>query len=271
MQRLLTAAVGVPLFLVAVFLLPPWAFFLLLAVIWEWTAVELVRVLRPCAPNAPLWLLPVLVPLTAVALELLPAVPRGDEPFLLAAFAGSVGLGTLVLAVRTPVDQALATLGALGFGSVYLALPLVAGYRIQALDPWLVLLLVAIVWLGDTAAYYVGRRFGRHKLAPVISPQKSWEGAAASFAAALAAAAAWGLVRLGTVPVELLALAAATAVAAQVGDLVESMLKRGSGVKDSGTVLPGHGGMLDRLDAILFAAPVMLGGLLWLGPETLIP
>jgi phosphatidate cytidylyltransferase len=177
----------------------------------------------------------------------------------------------LVLLARTPPGEALPALGALGFGTVYFALPAVACARLQRLDPWLVLLLLAVVWLGDTAAYYAGRRFGRHRLAPRVSPKKSWEGVAASLATALAAAAAWGALRLGEATPALLALGAAANVAGQVGDLVESMLKRGAGVKDSGTVLPGHGGVLDRVDALLFAAPVLLAGVLWLGPERLVP
>ncbi|HEY4592464.1 MAG TPA: phosphatidate cytidylyltransferase, partial [Thermoanaerobaculia bacterium] len=111
--------------------------------------------------------------------------------------------------------------------------------------------------------YYVGSRVGRHKMAPDISPKKSWEGAVASFVVAVAAAAVWDVCRRGSVEPGVMAAAAGTAVAAQIGDLVESMIKRGSGVKDSGSILPGHGGVLDRMDAMLFAAPVLLLGL-WL-------
>ena len=114
----------------------------------------------------------------------------------------------------------------------------------------------------------MGSRFGRHKMAPVISPKKSWEGAAAGFAIALIAAAVWSVARHGALRPGILALAALTAVAAQIGDLVESMIKRGAGVKDSGRVLPGHGGVLDRMDALLFAAPVLLLGVWLLGTGT---
>jgi phosphatidate cytidylyltransferase len=95
-------------------------------------------------------------------------------------------------------------------------------------------------------------------MAPVVSPKKSWEGAAAGLAVSLLATVAWGCWRLGGVDFELLAIGVLTAVASQLGDLVESLLKRGAGVKDSGGLLPGHGGLYDRLDAMLFAAPVML-------------
>ncbi|MFP5288155.1 MAG: phosphatidate cytidylyltransferase, partial [Thermoanaerobaculia bacterium] len=133
-----------------------------------------------------------------------------------------------------------------------------------------VFLLMAIVWLGDTAAYYVGSRIGRHKMAPTISPKKSWEGAAAGFFTGVAAAAVWSALRMDRIDLRILAVASLTAAAAQIGDLVESMIKRGAGVKDSGTVLPGHGGVLDRLDAMLFAAPVLLFSL-WLFQVEVVP
>jgi hypothetical protein len=97
-----------------------------------------------------------------------------------------------------------------------------------------------------------------HKLAPAVSPNKSWEGAIAGLATSLAATAIWSQLRLGHVDAVLLAIGGATAVASQLGDLVESLLKRGFGVKDSGALLPGHGGFWDRMDAMLFAAPTLL-------------
>jgi phosphatidate cytidylyltransferase len=96
-----------------------------------------------------------------------------------------------------------------------------------------------------------------------VSPKKTWEGALASTAASLLAAAAWSLIRLDEIRPEVLVLAIAVSTMAQLGDLVESMIKRGARVKDSGALLPGHGGVLDRMDAMLFAAPVMLLGV-WL-------
>src|SRR5262249_37315862 len=136
-----------------------------------------------------------------------------------------------------------------------------------------------VVWAGDIFAYFVGRSLGRHLMAPRISPKKTWEGAAASLAASLmigvlvfdhaeqisSALLHVGLIarRDGMVGLEkpamlpILVLTAVINIAAQLGDLVESLIKRGAGVKDSGTLLPGHGGMLDRIDALLFAAPVL--------------
>jgi phosphatidate cytidylyltransferase len=142
-----------------------------------------------------------------------------------------------------------------------------------------ILYLLLVVWAGDIFAYFVGRSLGRHLMAPRISPKKTWEGAAASLAASLlvgnllfnhALQISSFFLRLGLIqrrdglfglekpeawPVILLTIA--LNIAAQLGDLVESLIKRGAGVKDSGTILPGHGGMLDRIDALLFAAPVL--------------
>jgi phosphatidate cytidylyltransferase len=262
MQRLLTAAIGVPLMLAALFYLPgPW-FFVFLAVLVDVAVFEYVKIVQPRAPHAPLLVLLGLVPLAAAGLAwaLTPGHAVTPLGLLLAVLLPSVGLGSLVLLARVPLEETLQSLGILGFGTAWLALPLASVSLLQQADPWLVFLLMAIVWLGDTAAYYAGSRLGKHRMAPTISPKKSWEGAAAGFLTSVLAAAVWSYCRLGRVHPGVLALAAATAVASQVGDLVESMIKRGSGVKDSGSILPGHGGILDRIDAMLFGAPVMLAG-----------
>jgi len=128
---------------------------------------------------------------------------------------------------------------------------------------WLFYALV-LNWIGDMGAYYVGRAFGRHKLAPVVSPGKSWEGSAASLAASLIFGfffLRWAIPAVS--PADALALTAAANVAGQFGDLCESALKRGAGVKDSGSLLPGHGGMLDRVDSTLFTLPVVYLYVAW--------
>jgi phosphatidate cytidylyltransferase len=127
-------------------------------------------------------------------------------------------------------------------------------------QPWLLLSLLAIVWIADTGAFFVGRRFGRHKLAPTVSPGKSWEGVAGGLACVLLyVAVLQGTGAAAGGPLDgaagwLLALTL-TALSVQ-GDLFESMLKRQAGAKDSGTLLPGHGGVLDRIDALTSTLPV---------------
>jgi phosphatidate cytidylyltransferase len=167
------------------------------------------------------------------------------------------------------------------FGFAYIALPLamLVQLRQQWAGAFLILYLLLVVWSGDIFAYFVGKAIGRHLMAPRISPKKTWEGAIASLIASMAIGGSlfhyssqvsttflqWGLIqrRDGMFGLEkpalvpILVLTAILNIAAQLGDLVESLIKRGAGVKDSGAILPGHGGMLDRIDALLFAAPVL--------------
>jgi phosphatidate cytidylyltransferase len=167
------------------------------------------------------------------------------------------------------------------FAFTYIALPM--GMLVQLRQQWAgafyLLYLLLVVWAGDIFAYFVGKSMGRHLMAPRISPKKTWEGAAASLVASVGVGwllfhyalplSSWllraGLIerRDGIFGLEqpsmgpIIVLTIVLNIAAQLGDLVESLIKRGAGVKDSGAILPGHGGMLDRIDALLFAAPVL--------------
>lgn len=149
--------------------------------------------------------------------------------------------------------------GATLLGIVYAAVPFRLAGDLHAASPHWLFYVLLINWIGDTAAYYAGRAFGRHKLAPRISPAKTWEGAAASLLVSVPLATIYLTHHMPHSPpgTFVLALSAAANVAAQAGDLAESALKRGAGVKDSGGLLPGHGGVLDRLDGLLFSVPVV--------------
>ncbi|HUI56205.1 MAG TPA: phosphatidate cytidylyltransferase [Bryobacteraceae bacterium] len=138
------------------------------------------------------------------------------------------------------------------FGCWKLAMPL------REENPhWLMYALV-LNWVGDTGAYYVGRVFGRHKMAERISPKKSWEGAVASLVTSVALGGAYMWRFLPSVPLPAaLGLSAVANIAGQLGDLAESAMKRGASVKDSSDILPGHGGFLDRVDSTLFSLPVI--------------
>ena len=188
------------------------------------------------------------------------------------AIFGVLSLGLLVYCTfLSPIEQVMADASASIFCLVYIGFTMMAlpALREETNGPSLVAFLLCVVWGGDTAALYIGRALGRHKLAPTISPNKSWEGAFGSVAGSLAAvgillglaslAERWDSAKL-SFPDEWwywLLLAVVVNIAAQVGDLTESALKRSAGVKDSGTLLPGHGGVLDRVDALLLAAPVL--------------
>lgn len=160
---------------------------------------------------------------------------------------------------RRPVAETLGAIGLSAAGLLLISLPLSYMIRLQAVDDqgriWTMFLLW-LVWAGDSVAYFVGRAFGRFKMAPEISPKKTWEGAVGNLAGSLLVAAVftrW----LEVAGWHLFALAVLANFAGQAGDLVESAYKRSAGVKDSGTILPGHGGVLDRIDALIFAAPVV--------------
>jgi phosphatidate cytidylyltransferase len=173
------------------------------------------------------------------------------------------------------------------FAFAYIAIPMALLIEIRRQPAgaiWVIYTLV-VVWAGDIFAYFVGKSLGRHRMSPRISPKKTWEGAIASIAASVIVGTLWfrhapqissallsaGLIdrRSGMFGLEqphlwpIILLSAVVNIAAQLGDLVESLIKRGAGVKDSGSILPGHGGMLDRIDAMLFAIPVVWAFRAW--------
>jgi len=163
----------------------------------------------------------------------------------------------LALRSRNLVD-ALPAAAAMLLGVIYVFGSLRCGIDLRAISQYWLFFALSLNWAGDIAALYVGRLIGRHKLAPRVSPGKSWEGAFASVTASVIYGALYFPRLLPSVPLfEGLALAALANIAGQFGDLCESGLKRGAGVKDSGTLLPGHGGWLDRVDSSLFALPVI--------------
>jgi phosphatidate cytidylyltransferase len=173
------------------------------------------------------------------------------------------------------------------FAFVYVAIPMTLLVEIRQFAAgaiWVIYTLL-VVWAGDIFAYFVGKAVGRHRMSPVVSPKKTWEGAAASVAASVIVGTVWfqhapaisaALLRMGMIDrrdgifgleqpqlLPIIVLSVIVNVAAQLGDLVESLIKRGAGVKDSGAILPGHGGMLDRIDAMLFAVPVVWAFRAW--------
>ena len=170
-----------------------------------------------------------------------------------------LGVAVLTLWTKRPLVEALPAAGISASGLILIAFPLSYALRLHGLRVQgrpLLLFALVITWVGDSAAYFVGRSIGKHALAPRLSPKKTWEGTVASFLGSLIVALIF--VRFMTVPlVHLLGMAAVGNVAGQVGDLLESAYKRSSGIKDSGSLLPGHGGVLDRIDALILAIPVV--------------
>jgi phosphatidate cytidylyltransferase len=176
-----------------------------------------------------------------------------------------LGVTVLTLWTKRPMVEALPAAGISSSGLILVALPLTYAIRLHGIStdgPKLLMFVLVITWVGDTAAYFVGRAIGKHPLAPVLSPKKSWEGTMASIAGALLVAIVFA--RWLTVPLpHLLGMAVVGNVAGQAGDLLESAYKRSAGVKDSGSLLPGHGGVLDRIDALILAIPVVWYYWIW--------
>ena len=265
MKRILTAILLIAAVFALIFLGQPWMLTLAAALFAELAAYEYLRLANTGGARIPVWWM-----LFGTALVFLFTLPNFHNDAELPALS-ALALALLAwTGFRGALDRVLPD-AALGlFGLVYVAYPLTLLPMIWTRDdgkPLLVFLMVC-VWAGDTAAYYVGRHFGRHKLSR-LSPNKTWEGSVASVAGSVLAGLAVvfagdALSARGNTVLHILqplwqsiALAVIINLAAQLGDLLESAIKRGAGVKDSGTMLPGHGGILDRIDSLLACAPVV--------------
>lgn len=177
-----------------------------------------------------------------------------------------LGAALIGVASKMAIADVLSAVAASSAALIFVALPFSFLARMDGrlpAGPVLVLFALAIVWAGDTVAYFVGESIGRIKMAPALSPRKTWEGAAGNVIGSLIAGYCFARWQNGNITAWLITAALAN-VAGQLGDLVESAYKRGAGVKDSGAMLPGHGGMLDRIDSLIFAAPVVWLAASWL-------
>ena len=268
MKRILTAAILIPIVLLLDFL-PAWGQWIftlgtaLVACLAAWEYLTMARHADVKPPR--------IVVLVAIALLYASYFEWKDHLDIIGVVlcAGLLLWCTFTSPIaRALPDAACAVFGFFYAGATLMALPFL---HEQSNGPSLIVFLFCAVWAGDIAALYAGRLLGRHKLAPTISPGKTWEGSIASILGSIAvtggllALSEHLLTRWNSVVLSFhdeiwwywLILAAIVNIAAQVGDLAESALKRSAGVKDSGTLLPGHGGILDRIDALLIAAPVL--------------
>lgn len=258
MRRVLSAAVLVAVLAAAVWLLPIWVTAALAAVAAGLAACELAHMGAAIGAGVP----PAFTGAAAAVLSLafFTAFHGGRaDPGALAAvlLALIVASGVVALAVGAPEPATVTRAALLVFAPVYVGIPLGVIAVVQSTaGPAATTWLVAVIAVSDSAQYYTGRAFGRRKLAPAVSPAKTIEGAVGGVAVAAAAGAALGAMCLHVPVAEAGALALILALAGIAGDLFESLLKRSAGVKDSSALIPGHGGVLDRIDSHLFAAPV---------------
>ncbi len=261
-QRLLTALVLVPVMLVILLVLPRVAAVAVLTLLallgaWEWSAF--LRTHRIAIRVGYV----LLVGLLLIAAWTLAVSPSGLQALLAAALVWWLIAFLWLTTVPGKVSAAATALA----GLCVLVPAWLALTRLQLAGPqgpqWVIFLLV-LVSLADVGAFFAGRYFGRLKLAPRVSPGKTWEGLLGGLCLAIAVAwlgAWWFAVPAGP----FLALCTPVVLISVVGDLTESMFKRFAGLKDSGNLFPGHGGVLDRIDSVTAAAPLFLVGLRWLG------
>jgi len=253
--RIITSIVLVPLFLAALFLLPPlfWTL-LMLGVIgigaWEWGGmIKLKRVARQTFVAATVVIgIAIVMPINVEVALLQRQVVLFT--ILIAAVFWAL-LVPLWLRVHRPVSNFLIgiLIGWLVLLATWLSLVI-----IPLKNPWVLLGVMATVWIADSAAYFAGKRFGKHKLAALISPGKTWEGVMG----ACLAVSLYGLILCQTYHLDMILIPGLLILTALsvIGDLFESLMKRQAGIKDSGRILPGHGGILDRIDGLTASLPL---------------
>ena len=259
MKRVLTALVLLPLFIIVVILPNPWYFTAFVAAAAVLAAIEYFRIAEASGFVVE-WAPGMALTLGFVASAVWPADLKQEWLVALGLFL------LLATSLRKGVDlsKSLGSAAATLFGTFYVGflLSYLVALKSTGENPEagkdLIFLVAVVTWAGDTTAYYGGRAFGKHLLAPAVSPKKTWEGAAANVAGSLVAAVIAAFTFIHKIQwTHALVLGLALSVVGQVGDLCESVLKRGANVKDSSALLPGHGGVLDRLDSILFNAPLV--------------
>jgi phosphatidate cytidylyltransferase len=286
-KRIATAVVLIPLVLLLVLKAPLYVLAIVAGAVALLAIAEFLKLATHYAvqPLAPVTYAFVAVFFVFVVLASTNRTPLVESTAMLYGIALAAALAPFVFLTlamrRSNLASGYPAAAASVFAFAYIAIPMAMLVEIREQPAgaiWTIYTLLA-VWSGDIFAYFVGKLLGRHRMSPEISPKKTWEGAVASILASVIVGTLWfqhapgissALLRIGLIERRdgmfgleqpslwpIILLSAVVNIAAQLGDLVESLIKRGAAVKDSGTILPGHGGMLDRIDAMLFAVPVV--------------
>ncbi|MGD0525603.1 MAG: phosphatidate cytidylyltransferase [Polyangiaceae bacterium] len=264
-MRLATAAVGVPIILALIYIAPPWGFYLLVLGASLVGAQELFAMTHPGDR-----LSQAVGVLVSAAASGAVYCWSGDARVLVTVILVVPLFGPLFTLVRLgAIETAAFRAFALGFGPLFIAVPLamLALMRVNlgAAGSGSVILALGLSWFADTGAYFAGRFLGKHKLYEAVSPKKTVEGAVGGLVAAVFWAVLGCFWYLPTLPItHAIPLAIVGGVLGQAGDLAESLLKRSTGVKDSGAIVPGHGGILDRVDALIVTSTVVYLYGLWI-------
>jgi len=259
-KRELVALAAIPILAATIIWAPPWAFLVVLGAAAVLACDEFLNMARSAGLDASRWL-----PLVLTGGVLATSWVWGTTGLAVSSIVTLLALAAARLAHHASPVGSLGAVAAESFAVLYLgATAACLGWlRLWPVEPQgirLVVFFLACIWVGDSGAYYVGRTFGRHPMSPKISPNKTLEGLAGGVVTTyVAAALTANILDLGMAPIHVAGLATILAVAAPLGDLVESQFKRDSGVKDSSALLPGHGGLLDRTDSLFYSAPVFLG------------
>jgi phosphatidate cytidylyltransferase len=250
MTRLVTALVLLPAVLAVIWFLPPLATLLLAIVTAELATIEYARLAAALGARIPRLT-------SAFVIAACASIGSAVFPLDVAILVAVLVLAAIAVITTQPGPSALADTAAAAFAVLYIGLPLGALAAVHSIGGReAVILLVVTIVASDSAQYYTGRAFGRAPLAPAISPKKTREGAIGGVVIGSAAMIAGARLVFPAAPPSAVALTAVAVVALGIlGDLFESLLKRSAGVKDSSALIPGHGGILDRIDSWLFASP----------------
>jgi phosphatidate cytidylyltransferase len=262
LRRWLTAIIGVPVLIYIIGPGPRWLFHALLFIT---SIIGLHEFFAIAAHEVPL---PIKLASFILSFLLFFLISHGPFFMVLAAIClwATVPLAFYLLICRAQKSRALEDTGKIVFGLLYICFPLSLLIFIDKHprgNLW-ILFLIAVIFVSDTGAFYLGRFFGAHKLYPSVSPGKTWEGSIGGVLSTLIPVALFPyFFPLYTFNLSIVTLAVSLSIFGQIGDLAESMIKRSYGVKDSGKILPGHGGMLDRIDGLLFSIPILYIFLTW--------